>query len=79
MKKLEDQLLNLMLILKSVRWSASNQNYVCLRNGRILANAGYQDTKLKFAMWDLDSLGYIQVRCGFLDYLDRMNRVRHHI
>ena len=30
-------------------------------------------------MWNLDSLGYIQGRCGLLTDTERMNRVRHHL
>ena len=52
---------------------------VDLRKRRILANAGVQGAKLRVVMQNLDSLGYIQGRCGFLTDPDIINKVRHHI
>ena len=52
---------------------------VDLRKHWILSDAGSQGKKLKFVMRKLDSLGYIQGRCGFLTDPDKINRVRHHL
>ena len=52
---------------------------VDLRKHWILSDAGSQGKKLKFVMRKLDSLGYIQGRCGFLTDLDIINRERNNL
>ena len=42
---------------------------------RILADAGGQGAKLTVDIQNLDSLGYIQGRCGFLNDLEILNMV----
>ena len=42
---------------------------------RILADAGGQGAKLTVEIQNIDSLGYIQGRCGFLNDMEILNRV----
>ena len=49
------------------------------RKGQILADAGGQGSKMKFAMRKLDMLRYIVSSFGFMTDQERMNTVRHHL